>query len=358
VAAGSAPALAWLLVTETGPHREAHRSLRPLPDSEIDAVLSTLQGWFFGEPLSDAVRAGVCAVVVGTAIVGGLALGRRALAVWTIVVVHLAVVLGSAAYIRRLPVGGRMLMPIHPLVVCLSVVGAVVIARWLFSRAHPGVSSLARRRRRSPERSIGGRRASATSSGALATATLVIALFALAGLHQHSALTSIEPARPPGAATDLARRLDRLAPEVAVFSNDASAVYLTTGRPTLTVPSRLWQESDLPNTAFDGELADLIRLVREGRAVVVLFDSMAFFNEALVTPGELAVAGLAVIPIDGGRLLAADHLAPDLGAGDGAADPDPGDHAATGAGQLHTTRATRPAASGSRMSDQRDMPRP
>lgn len=284
VAAAALPAVAWMVHTEASPYREAHRETRPLPWTEVESMFDTVQRWILSDAASSTTRWLVCAGVLAAVVGGVVVLGRRALLPATTIVLHTTVVVVSAVVVRKLPVGGRMLMPLQPLVVCLSAAGAVAGIRLLAARW--------------PE----PRRARVTTGG---VAAFGAALVALALWHQNVTVDSLEPASRPTEQAQLLARLDALPADTVVFSNDATTLYFLSERPAVSVPARRWQESEAVNEGFDDELADLVDLVREGRAVVVLYPGPAFFNDDLVTAAELDVAGIDQVEVDGAVLVTA-----------------------------------------------------
>ncbi len=284
VAAAALPAVAWILHTESSPYREAHREIRSLPWSEVESMFDTVQRWILSDAASSTTRWFVCAGVFAAVIGGIVVLGRRALLPATTIVAHTAVVVVSVVAVRKLPVGDRMLMPLQPLVICLAATGVVGAIRLLTAR-WPAP-----------------RRVPVAAGGVVALGAVLVAL---ALWHQAVAVDSLEPARMPDAQPELLARLDGLPADTVVFSNDATAFYLVSERPAVSVPARRWQESEAVNEGFDDELADLVDLVREGRAVVVLYPGAAFFNDDLVTAAELDVAGIDQVEVDGAVLVTA-----------------------------------------------------
>lgn len=271
----AAPAVLWSLHLERSPYREAHRRLRGVPGEELGLFVDTVGSWFASR--LDGV--GSAAVLVAVALVAGagaVRLGRRGVVPGSLVVLHLGVVLFSAVWVRQVALGGRVLSPVQPVVVCLAAVGLAAGARWLA--------------RRLAERDV--RRA---------RALVPLAAVVLGGLAVGAHLArgdELRPAVPPQPVPGLEARIGRVPDDVVVFANDATSLYLITGRDVVSVPARRWQESDVVDDGYPAKLDQLVDLVAEGRAVVVLFPTTAFFDDSLVTVAELEAAGLTVEVLD------------------------------------------------------------
>lgn len=276
------PALAWMGVTEGSPYREAHRRIRPLPWSEIETMFDTVRGWIVTGSSSSATRLIVCLALLAATIAGTVSLGRRALLPATVVIAHTTIVVASAVLIRQLPVGGRMLMPLQPLVVCLAATGVVGSIRWASAHIELRWSDAVPR---------------------TAVVLFAVAIGSVAVRHEAVAIASLEPATQPPELDHLLLHLDKLPSGTAIFSNDAASYYLMSRRPAVSVPSRRWQESGVSNRGYDDELQRLIELVAEGRAAVVIYPSAAFFNSALARADEISDPRIDQIDVDGVILI-------------------------------------------------------
>jgi hypothetical protein len=289
LAVAALPASVWALSREASPYREAHRRLRGLPGTEVGSMVDTVGSWFAST--ASGTAAGVVLVaVVALVVVGVGALGARAVVPVAAVVLHVVLVVVSASYLRQLPVGGRMLAPVQPVVVALAVTGLAatsthVAGRWVGWRAG---------------RAAGGRLPAAPAVASSAVALVVT----VAVLAAHLLPTGQVPrAVPPGSVPELEAAVARVPDDVALFSNDATGVYLVTGRDAVSVPSRRWQESDVVDEGYPDHLADLVALVEGGRAVVVLFPVTAFFDDGPTTTAELEEAGLRVERLGDGTVV-------------------------------------------------------
>jgi hypothetical protein len=205
---------------------------------------------------------------------------------WSVVVVVvpvylLAVVATHALLDRVVPIGGRMLSPLLPLVVPLVAAGVV---RALRSVA-PGPAS---------------RIAAATAIG-LASLAVISASTAWRDL----ATRPWQPA-PAEQASPTGAWLRQLGPETVVVANDPAFAWMSSPRRhVIDAPTREWVTAGQPNRQFDDHLEQLGALMA-GDAVVVLYDLPAALSPNYVTLDELTNRlGLVVVADTGDGIVLA-----------------------------------------------------
>jgi hypothetical protein len=265
------PAAWWTVSREQIEGVVDRRVYRPPLPGETDLFFRTLRGWLASPDGPEPLRWALLVLVLGLAVVGAGALGRRAVFGVYATAVGIALLVLSATWVRVVPMNGRLLTPFHPVVLALTATGVVDLAR------------------RAPR--VRGRNAAAAGA-ALVGAVLVVSL-ATANLP-----TFLE-VRPTASRPELTAFVRGLPDEVVVFSNAPEAVWGDSGEAVVAVPTRLWQENLRPNEHFDEWAAQVGGLIADGAAVAVIFGDRAFLDPTLANTPDLAVPGTTTELLDG-----------------------------------------------------------
>jgi hypothetical protein len=175
---------------------------------------------------------------------------------------------GAAAVDHAIPLGARLALPVLPVV-------AVLVGGWVVD----GIGRI---------RQPGARTATAAAVVAATVAVVALQLGATAQdqAARDAAVPWTERPRPPSM-----RAVADLPAEVAVFSNQPSSTYARSGRPALALPLRRSPATGESNPRAGRDEDELVALLREGRAVVVIERLAAFFAApapVMASPEELA----------------------------------------------------------------------
>jgi hypothetical protein len=306
-ALAAVPVVAWSLWTASGAGgRTRPVAWHPPGADQWSSVGTTVWSWVAspGAPFGLRVVLALAGVAALTAAAwawrriwqgGGGADGR---AWWTVVaavvpVYLLAILVTHAVLDRVVPIGGRMLSPMLPLVAPLVAAGVVHTLR---------STALSR-----PVRS--------------SAAALTVALTAVAIVSASTTWRDLATRAPVDATAEVASPtgtwLRELPPDTLVVANDPALAWMSAPRQlVIDAPTREWVTAGQPNAAYDEHLAQLGVLLDEG-GVVVLYNLPAALSPNYVTRDELTERlGLVVVAETGdGVVLARPDRAGTLAAG-------------------------------------------
>jgi hypothetical protein len=196
--------------------------------------------------------------------------------VTTVVPLYLVAVVATHALVDRVvPIGGRLLSPLLPLVVPLVAAGVVWAVRALPTS-----------------------RMATLPRTAVAIVAVVVAVgsvvSASTGWRELASRPAVEQTAEASSATGAWLRA--LGPETLVVANDPAFAWMSSPRPgVIDAPTRQWVAAGRDNDDFDTHL-DQLAVLLEGDAVVVLYDLPAALSPNYVTRDELtARLGLVVV---------------------------------------------------------------